>query len=615
MGTVDRPARIDWRRRLDARSWLIWRVVPYFWKVSPGDCIVLGATVLLSSAAAIATSIAIGLLIGAIPQAVGGGLLTASGAGVLRALVALAVLYVVQLGIAPIQQLAQQDLMWRVELATQELVVEACNGPEGIRHLEDPGFDDRVAIAFGQGGMASSMSAMALPTLVSQRISGLGALVILLHFAWWAPLVVVAGILVIEHWLTAEIDLVYRAVVQSSPGLRRADYHHRFALTADAAKEIRLFGLAGWVLAEHAGSWYSTMRGVWRGRRNLRGDALVALLAGSVAMSVVFGALVVSFERGSITLAAFTIYGQAALGMVALAVLGDFGISWRMGSRSLLTAIDLGGSFAARAAGAPGAAAVPDAALRFENLSFSYPGSDRKVFDGFDLRVERGQTVAIVGENGSGKTTLIKLLARLYEPDSGRITCGDLDVRDIDASAWRRHLAVIFQDFTRYPISLRGNIALGALDLAGDTTVADAAERAGIGGLADQLPSGWDTILSRSYTDGVDLSGGQWQRVALARALMASARNGILILDEPTASLDVRQEAAIFDRSIELTRGLTTILISHRFSTVRHADRIVVLAEGRVAEDGSHEQLLRAGGRYARLFTLQASRFQEDGDA
>lgn len=614
MGTVERPARIDWRRRLDARTWLIWRIVPHLWRVSPGDCLALGAAVLLSSATTIAMSIVIGLLIGAIPHAVGGGLLSASGAGLLHALVALAVLYVVQLGIAPIQQLAQQDLMWRVELSAQQLVVDACNGPEGIRHLEDPAFDDRVAIAFGQGGMAASMSAMALPTIVSQRISGLGALVILFHFAWWAPVAVIAGILVIERWVTAEVDLIYRGVVQSSPGLRRADYHHRLALTPEAAKEIRLFGLAGWVLAEHAGSWYSTMREVWRGRRNLRGEALVALLAGSVAMSLVFGALVVSFEHGSITLAAFTIYGQAALGMIALAVLGDTGVQWRMGSRSLLTALDLHDSFATAAPGANRAEAVPDAVLRFENLSFSYPGSDRRVFDRFDLRIERGQTVAIVGENGSGKTTLIKLLARLYEADSGRITCGDVDIRDLDVSAWRRHLAVIFQDFTRYPISLRENIALGALDLAGEGAVADAAERAGIGDLAAELPSGWDTILSRSYTHGVDLSGGQWQRVALARALMASARDGILVLDEPTASLDVRQEAAIFDRSIELTRGLTTILISHRFSTVRHADRIVVLAGGRVVEDGSHEDLMRAGGRYARMFTLQASRFQEEGD-
>ncbi|HEX4213317.1 MAG TPA: ABC transporter ATP-binding protein [Candidatus Dormibacteraeota bacterium] len=478
-----------------------------------------------------------------------------------------------------------------------------------------PGFDDRIAIALGQGGMAASMAAMSLPIIISQRISGLGALVILLHFAWWAPLVVIAALIVIQYWLTAEIDLIYQGVVQSAPGLRRAEYHHRLALGTDAAKEIRLFGLAGWVLAEHASSWLSSMRTVWRSRRDLRGEALIALLAGSVAMSLVFGALVVAFEHGSITLAAFTIYGQAALGMVAIASLGDSSVHWRMGARSLVTALDLRPSLAEEDNAERRTTAVPAGSLSFEKVSFSYPGSERKVFDEFDLRIERGKTVAIVGENGSGKTTLIKLLARLYEPGSGRITCGEVDLREMDASAWRRQLAVIFQDFTRYPLSLRENIALGALDLADGASVADAAARAGIGALADELPSGWDTVLSRSYTDGVDLSGGQWQRVALARALMAAARNGILVLDEPTASLDVRQEAAIFDRSIELTRGLTTILISHRFSTVRHADRIVVLADGHVVEDGSHEDLLRAGGRYARLFTLQASRFQGGSDA
>jgi ATP-binding cassette, subfamily B, bacterial len=280
-----------------------------------------------------------------------------------------------------------------------------------------------------------------------------------------------------------------------------------------------------------------------------------------------------------------------------------------MGARSLVAALDLGPSSTEGPSAAAPPGEVSDGSLAFEGVSFSYPGSRRRVFEHFDLRIEKGQTVAIVGENGSGKTTLIKLLARLYEPDSGRITWGGADVRGMDASRWRRHLAVIFQDFSRYPTSLRENIALGALDLA------DAASRAGIADLAGELPSGWDTILSRSYSGGVDLSGGQWQRVALARALMASARDGILVLDEPTASLDVRQEAAIFDRSIELTQGLTTILISHRFSTVRHADRIVVLDGGRVVEDGSHDELMRAAGRYARLFTLQASRFHGETDA
>jgi len=186
-----------------------------------------------------------------------------------------------------------------------------------------------------------------------------------------------------------------------------------------------------------------------------------------------------------------------------------------------------------------------------------------------------------------------------------------IDLSRISPGAWRSRIAVVFQDFTRYEMSARDNIGFGALDLAGDQrALEDAARRAGALDLVEALPRGWDTVLSRAYAGGRDLSGGQWQRIALARALLAVRHGGVLVLDEPTASLDVRAEAEIFDHFLDLTRGLTTILISHRFSTVRHADRIVVLEGGRVLEDGAHDELVQAGGRYAEMFQMQASRFR-----
>ena len=221
-----------------------------------------------------------------------------------------------------------------------------------------------------------------------------------------------------------------------------------------------------------------------------------------------------------------------------------------------------------------------------------------------------------MGENGAGKTTLVKLLCRLYEPTAGRLTADGADLRGLDPAAWRRRVAVIFQDFVHYELPARDNVGFGSLGaLAGPVAAARleaAAQRAGALDLIRGLPRGWDTVLSRRFTGGADLSGGEWQRIALARALFAVAGGaGVLILDEPTANLDVRAEAALYERFLDLTRGLTTILISHRFATVRRADRICVLAGGGIVEDGTHAALLARGGRYAELFRLQAARFAD----
>jgi ABC-type multidrug transport system fused ATPase/permease subunit len=228
-----------------------------------------------------------------------------------------------------------------------------------------------------------------------------------------------------------------------------------------------------------------------------------------------------------------------------------------------------------------------------------------RVLDGFDLAIPAGTSLAIVGPNGAGKTTLAKLLCRLYDPDAGAVLVDGADLRVFDVASWRSRVAAVFQDFIRYELPLRANVAPTTAD---DERIVRALDTAGAAGVADL-----GTILSRSYDGGTDLSGGQWQRVALARALCAVELGaGVVILDEPTAQLDVRGEAEIFDRILDATRGLTTILISHRFSTVRHADSICVLEHGRVVELGSHDELIALGGRYRTMFDLQASRFYEE---
>ncbi|HEX6911740.1 MAG TPA: ATP-binding cassette domain-containing protein, partial [Longimicrobium sp.] len=264
------------------------------------------------------------------------------------------------------------------------------------------------------------------------------------------------------------------------------------------------------------------------------------------------------------------------------------------------------------AAGAQKAPAVAGGiALRLEGVRFTYPGRARPTLDGLTLEVPAGQSLAIVGENGAGKSTLIKLLCGMYAPDAGGIA---LDGERSPLQA-RGRVAVIFQDFVRYPLTLRENVGFGHLPLAGDVAALQGAlDDAGGGGLPARLPRGWDTVLSREFEGGADLSGGEWQRVALARALTA-VRGGarLLVLDEPCASLDVRAETELFERLLRLPRGVTTILVSHRLSSVRRADRIVVVDGGRVVEDGTHEALLAAGGRYARMYRLQADRFAGTG--
>jgi ATP-binding cassette, subfamily B, bacterial len=249
---------------------------------------------------------------------------------------------------------------------------------------------------------------------------------------------------------------------------------------------------------------------------------------------------------------------------------------------------------------------TPAREIRFRDLSFGYPGGPL-VLDHFDLSIPAGSSLAIVGQNGAGKTTLAKLLCLLYDPRAGAIEIDGVDVRAMDLASWRSRVTAVFQDFIRLELPLRDNVAPGG---APDEAIREALAAAGAANLASL-----DTVLARGYEGGTDLSGGQWQRIALARALCAVTRGaGVVLLDEPTAQLDVRGEAEIFDRLLAATRHCTTILISHRFSTVRHADRICVLERGRVVELGTHDELMALNGRYRTMFDLQAQRFTETGE-
>ena len=260
----------------------------------------------------------------------------------------------------------------------------------------------------------------------------------------------------------------------------------------------------------------------------------------------------------------------------------------------------------AREQGTRVATRMPLREIRFRNVHFGYPTASEPVLNGFNLTIPAGSSLAIVGQNGAGKTTLAKLLCRLYDPQEGSIEIDGVDLRELELNAWRARLTAVFQDFTRFELPLRANVS--PRGGASDEMIQAALAEAGATHLASL-----DRILSRGYEGGTDLSGGQWQRIALARALCAVKLGaGLVLLDEPTAQLDVRGEGEIFERILAATRHATTILISHRFSTVRHADRICVLEHGRVVELGTHDELMAAGGRYRTMFTLQASRFGDE---
>jgi len=252
--------------------------------------------------------------------------------------------------------------------------------------------------------------------------------------------------------------------------------------------------------------------------------------------------------------------------------------------------------------------------IEFQGVSFGYPGQEGQAIKDLSFVIEPGETVAIVGRNGAGKTTLIKLLCRLYDPTAGRILLDGIDIREFDPDELRAQVGAMFQDYVTYQATAKENIGLGSLpELEDDAAVAVAAQRGGAEELVKGLPHEWETMLGKWFDEGVNLSGGEWQKVALSRAFMRDVR--ILVLDEPTSALDAQAEFELFERLQSLTKGRTAVYISHRFSTVRRADRILFLEHGELVEAGTHEELIRLDGRYAKLFQMQASAYVGDGAA
>ncbi len=509
--------------------------------------------------------------------------------------------------LTPINQAVGQNLGDRTAAWLYDRLTEACVRPQGMGHLEDPALTNDLTVArdfdLGMTGPPLSLSMDFIAAGIVEFIAGLASAIVLATFQLWAA-VLLAGAWLATHWLLKE-SAVWRDrnTEEVRAAQRDSEYMYRLAVDPPPAKELRLFGLVNWTLDRFIQRRTRLHDLQYAATRLREKSVLWSMLLVIGANVVVFWALANAVIGGSLDLGGLVIYAQSAIG-VSMIAFG--GLNWALDGAAAPVAATLRLEPTMRAkgglhSGTASAAGLPRHEIRFRNLTFRYPNGPT-VLENLDLTIPAGTSLAIVGQNGAGKTTLAKLLCRLYDPISGAIEIDGQDLRSFDLETWRTRLTAVFQDFVRFELPLRDNVAPSG---APDATIESALAAAGAQNLA-----ALNTILARGYDGGTELSGGQWQRVALARAMCAVQLGaGVVLLDEPTAQLDVRGESEIFDRVLEATRHATTILISHRFSTVRHADRICVLEHGRVIELGTHDELIALGGRYRIMFDLQAERF------
>ena len=593
----------------ERKEWKFFGVLP---KAGAGLAAAWWAVLLLRGILPAAFAIAMGVLVGAVQR----------GDPLTGPLALAGAIFVLLQVLSPIHQAVSANLGDRTAAWLYDRLTEACVRPPGMGHLEDPTLTSDLTVArdfdLGMTGPPLSISMDFIASGMAEMTGGVASAVILARYAWWAP-IMLAGAWLATHWLLRESAIWRDRNTEEVRGAQRdADYAYRLAVDPPASKELRLFGLAGWTIDRFIARRTRLHELQYAATRLRERPVIWSMLLVVSANILVFWLLASAAAAGRISLGEVVVYVQSAVG-VSMIAFGGF--SWALDGAAAPVAAVLRLEPMMRPAGGlrsgdRSAQATPRREIRLRDVTFAYPAvastprsAGTPVLEHFDLTIPAGSSLAIVGQNGAGKTTIAKLLCRLYDPQSGAIEIDGIDIREFDLPSWRSRVAAVFQDFIRLELQLRDNVAPAG---APDDVVRAALGSAGATNLA-----ALDTVLARGYDGGTDLSGGQWQRIALARALAAVTLGaGVVLLDEPTAQLDVRGEAEIFDRLLTATRHCTTILISHRFSTVRHADRICVLERGRVIELGTHDELMSLAGRYRKMFDLQAQRFNvpEDGE-
>jgi ATP-binding cassette, subfamily B, bacterial len=587
----------------------------------------------------VAFVIAAAIVVGRVPAAVHGGLGSAAWRSLIAAFVLAAIIFIAAQVAAPAEVALAELLARRVDGEVIDDLMTASLRSQSVAPFADQAvLDDlRAAMRELESNFESPGRACAGQFALIARYTQLCGYAVLIGvaFSWLAAAGIVTAVLLFRYGQRGGMRKYAQAKAALASGERKADYLRELAIEPAAGKEIRVFGMVDWLRRYFSETFLNALAPAWAARRRIYLWPFVRFATwGLIVAAAAFG-LVGASGASRTDLTSFALAIQSFLGALRLAghypeadTQTAFGMLAYDAVERVVSRVGgygAGSGTAERAVPAPEVPgrAVPGIAqhIRFEHVTFRYPGQETAVLEDLDLTIPAGKCTAIVGLNGAGKTTLVKLLARLYEPLSGAVLADDVDVRSYPVDEWRAKIAVIFQDFVRYEVSAYDNIAFGAVTATADASgISAAARQAGIADVLERLPRGLQTPLSGHLAGGMELSGGQWQRVALARALFA-LRHGasLVVLDEPTASLDVRAEASFFDEFAAITRDSTTLLISHRFSTVRHADLIVVLDGGRVVEQGSHDELLAKRGRYAWLFELQADRFADpvlpQGDA
>ena len=480
-----------------------------------------------------------------------------------------------------------------------------------LAFFEDPVFYDNLERARRQTTARLGLLAALLGT-GQDFLSLISLSAGLIVFSPWLMVLLIAAVIPAFLGETHFTSLAYSVLYQRTPHRRQLDYLRLLGASVQSAKEVKIFGLGGYLADRYerlAEDIYAENRSLAL-RRSVVGSALNLISTGGY-----YGAYAVVLVRtlaGAISIGTFTFLTGAF--SRSRSYIERILSSFNDISEQAMYLKDLFEFFEMQPAigSPPGAIPAPRpirAGFEFRNVAFAYPGSDRRVVRNINFHLDLAEKVVLIGENGAGKTTLVKLLARLYDPTEGSILLDGVDLRDYDVDDLRHEIGVIFQDYMRFDMLVRENIGFGKIESLDDRErIATAAHKSLAKGLIDRLADGYDQMVGRRFEGGVDLSGGEWQKLALARAYMRNAQ--LLILDEPTATLDARAEYEVFQRFADLTRDRMAVLISHRFSTVRMADRILVLADGAIQEQGTHRQLVALGGRYAELFELQAAGYR-----
>ncbi len=511
-----------------------------------------------------------------------------------------------QRGISLCQALLRAQLGQRVNV----MILEKALTLE-LAQFEDADFYDKLTRARREASSRPLSLVKRTFGLVQNLVSLLSYGVLLVQFSPWAVAVLLLAGLPAFFAETKFSGEAFRLFRWRSPETRMQIYLETVLAREDNVKEVKLFGLGPLLLDRYRDIFHRLYKADRALAIRRDGWGFVLGLIGTLALYGAYAWIAVAAVASRITLGQMTMYlmlfrqGQSAVSAILSAIGGMYEDNLYLSTLYEFLETPVGATDASKLRGP-----LPDDGIRFEGVSFTYPGASQPALLGIDLHIQPGESLALVGENGSGKTTLIKLLTRLYRPDRGRILLDGMDLNDWQESALRQRIGVIFQDFSRYQFLVGENIGVGDVrNFEDEERWREAAGKGMADAIIEGLPAGYDTQLGKWFKDGQELSGGQWQKIALSRAFMR-AEADILVLDEPTASMDAAAEATIFEHFRRLTQNRIAILISHRFSTVRMASQIVVIENGRIIERGSHEDLIKLDGHYARLFSLQAAGYK-----